>query len=99
MKLNCLTISIISLVIFISILYLINQNQNQNKFKFVENYVDSTTERLEPLKTIILNARTDKDLLTAQSIDVKQLMCDNNNKNSSGLCLKKYMINHPKIII
>jgi hypothetical protein len=104
MKLNCLTISIISLVIFIAILYLINQNQNQNKFKFVENYVDiydSTTERLEPLRTIILNARdnNDQNLLKTQSIDVKQLMCDDDNKNSSGLCLKEYIINHPKIII
>ena len=98
MKSNCLTISIISLVIFIAILYLINQNQN--KFKFIENYADlydSTTERLEPLKTIILNARDNKDLLKTQTIDVKPLMCD--NKNASGLCLKKYIINHQKIII
>ena len=103
MKLNCLTIPIIILIIFIAILYLINQNQNQNQnsIKFVENYADlydSTTERLEPLKTIILNARDDKDLLRAQSINISQFMCDN-NKNASGLCLKKYMINHPKIII
>ena len=106
MKSNCLTILIISLVIFIAILYLINQNQNQNQNqnKFVENYVDiydSTTERLEPLRTIILNARdnNDQNLLKTQSIDVEQLMCDDDNKNSSGLCLKKYIINHPKIII
>ena len=102
MKLNCLTISIISLIIFITILYLINKNQNQNNFKFVENYADlydTTTERLEPLKTIILNARDNKNFLKAQTIDVKQLICDDKNKNSSGLCLKKYMINHPKIII
>ena len=91
MKLNCLTISIISLVILIAILYLINQNQNQNQFKFVENYADQ-----KPLKTIILNARTDKDLLKAQSINITQFRCDN---NSSALCLKNYTINHPKISI
>ena len=102
MKLNCLTISIISLVIFIAILYLINQNQNQNQNKFVENYVDiydSTTERLEPLRTIILNARDNKDLLRAQTINISQLMCDDNDKDASSLCLKKYMIDHPKIIV
>ena len=100
MKFNCLTLLTISLVIFIVILYLINQNQNQNSLKFVENYADlydSTTERLEPLRTIILNARNDKNLLRAQSINITQLMCD--NKDATGLCLKKYMINHPKIII
>lgn len=99
MKFNCLTLLTISLVIFIVILYLINQNQNS--LKFVENYADlynSTTERLEPLRTIILNARNDKNLLRAQSINITQLMCDN-NKDASGLCFKKYMINHPKIII
>ena len=94
MKSNCLTISIISLVIFIAILYLINQNQN--KIKYVENYADLT---MEPLKTIILNARDNKDLLRAQTINISQLMCDDNDKDASSLCLKKYMIDHPKIIV
>ena len=71
MKSNCLTISIISLVIFIAILYLINQNQNY--VKCIENYADlydSTMDYSEkPLKTIILNARNDKNKMQSMQFN------------------------------
>ena len=49
MKFNCLSFSVISLVIFIVILYLILMNSNNN-LKFIEYYDDNI---------VILNARSD----------------------------------------
>jgi len=88
MKLNCLSISILSLIVFIVILYLVNKNNNIFSFESIENYE-------EPLKAVILNARNvapDKIPL----IDINQLMCDNNNNGSfeSNLCLYKYILSY-----
>jgi hypothetical protein len=49
MKFNCLIFSVISLVIFIVILYLILMDQNNN-LKFIEYYDDNI---------VVLNARSD----------------------------------------
>ena len=92
MKLNCLSISILSLIIFIVILYLINKNNNIFSFESIENYE-------EPLKAVILNARNipiEKPLL----FDITQLTCDNNNNGSfeSNLCLNKYTLSYSNII-
>lgn len=87
MKSNCLTISILSLIVFIIILYLVNKNNGIFSFQSIENYQ-------EPIQTIILNARpniNDKPSL----INISQLMCDNITDNS--LCLNKYTLNHSNI--
>lgn len=87
MKSNCLTISILSLIVFIVILYLVNKNNGIFSFQSIENYQ-------EPIQTIILNARpniNDKPSL----INISQLMCDNITDNS--LCLNKYTLNHSNI--
>ena len=87
MKSNCLTISILSLIVFIVILYLVNKNNGIFSFQSIENYQ-------EPIKTIILNARpniNDKVSL----VNISQLMCDNITDNS--LCLNKYTLNHSNI--
>ena len=88
MKFNCLTISILSLIIFIIILYLINKNNNIFTFKSIENYE-------EPLKAIILNARQNINE-RATLIDIKQLMCDTSTDNN--LCLNKYTLSYQNII-
>ena len=93
MKLNCLTISILSLIVFIIILYLINKNNNVFTFKSIENY------EAPPLKAVILNARIDPNKKPSL-LDIKQLMCNNNTNGSfdSNLCLNKYTLNYPNII-
>ena len=87
MKSNCLTISILSLIVFIVILYLVNKNNGIFSFQSIENFQ-------APLQTIILNARpniNDKVSL----VNISQLMCDNITDNS--LCLNKYTLNHSNI--
>jgi len=88
MKLNCLSISILSLIVFIIILYLVNKNNNIFSFKSIENYE-------APLQTIILNARINPNQ-PPPLIDIKQLMCDTTTDNN--LCLNKYTLSYSNII-
>lgn len=89
MKLNCLTISVLSLIIFVIILYLVNKNNNIFTFKSIENYEE------QPLHAVILNARNIPDEILPL-IDIKQLMCDTRTDNN--LCLNKYTLSYQNII-
>ena len=93
MKLNCLAISVLSLIIFVIILYLVNKNNNIFTFKSIENYED------QPLQTVILNAR--KNVNDPPTFfDIKQLICDNTTDNTTdnNLCLNKYTLSYQNII-
>jgi len=91
MKSNCLIISILSLIVFIAILYLLNKNNNVFSLnpKYIEKYEEP------PLKAVILNARNISNNIVPL-IDIKQLMCDNNTDNS--LCLNKYTLSYSNIV-